>query len=138
MQHIRHSSSLGQAHTVANPENNARVENAMHKDKHLEHSLESNMSNSTAHAIVQDFEYHKISSQGVPCLLTCKYKKQRKSISLEYLQQNHTEHNTFLACFVTRMRQGASILCPHKTRRHAMETFHFTPTQEIQVPNISH
>jgi hypothetical protein len=39
MQHIRHRSCLGQAHTVANPENTARVVNAMHKDRHLEHSF---------------------------------------------------------------------------------------------------
>lgn len=112
MQHIRHKSSLGQAHTIANPENTARVENAMHKGRHLEHLFPVRWIEYEQEHCKRNHSRFWISQDtfpGGPRLLTGTHKKQSKSVSLEYLQQNHTEHTTFLACIVTRMRQGASI-----------------------------
>lgn len=88
-----------QAHIVANPENKAQAENAVHKDIcQTIHSLsmELNMSIGTMHAIKQDHGYHKMYSQHVPCLLINTQKKHRTLTLMEHLQQYHTQGDAFL------------------------------------------
>jgi hypothetical protein len=93
-------------------------------------SLELHMSIGTVHGIIWGLGYHKVCSRWVLHLLQDIQKKHHMSTALGICSATMLR----VICLCSRMvgDKTCSNLCTHgKTRKHAMETLHFTLDKEI-------